>query len=200
MNELKIDWKKERPTDRQIIDLWQSIRFVPLNNFSDAAKTFMSSVELTHANGGIQIHKFKVKSNSHFDWFSSRNRLEEIKFVQKAVRHIDFKDYRKNLKITKDKPKVDLIHYWTDIYDIPSIIARTLAVGGAYKKINAQEAWRIGVEFVKEEFENRFDEFLVYQYAIPSANWFYDVAWDFSILIFDIKKNEVFLIDITDTD
>ncbi|MGX1927766.1 hypothetical protein [Flagellimonas sp. 2504JD4-2] len=200
MNELKIDWNQRRPTAQEITDLWKTIKFIPLNNWSEAALKLKSKLNETHSNGGAQFHKFKVESNLHFDWFSSRNRLDEIKFVRKAIRHDDLNEYRINLKIKENKPKVELVNYWTDIYDVPSILARTLAVGGAYKSINPQEAWKIGVDFVENEFENRFDEFNCFQFVVKSAEWFFDIAWDFSIAIFDVRKNELYLIDITDTD
>ena len=76
-----------------------------------------------------------------------------------------------------------------------------MGYGGAYKKaISSAIAWKIAIEFVENELENRFEDFDVYMLKIENAKWFYDVAWDYSFIITDSKKHEIIFMDITDTD
>ncbi len=59
----------------------------------------------------------------------------------------------------------------------------------------------LAVGFVEEAFQNRFNEVVAFDTEIiPAANWFYDVAWDHSKMLFDKRDYEITLIDITDTD
>ena len=75
-----------------------------------------------------------------------------------------------------------------------------MGLGGAYKSIDQRIAWTVATDFVKDEFENRFEEFNSYDFVIESSQWFFDIAWDFSTLLFDKRKNEIIIIDITDQD
>ena len=200
MEELQINWRQEKPDPSEFPEIWASIKLTPLHNWTKATEVLKEKISHTHCNGGIQLHKYKIEGNKQFDWFATRNRLEEIEFVKYILRHKDLQNYRDDLEISEDKPKFKLVKYWTDIYDLPGELTRIMAHGGAYKKILPQLAWNVATEFVKEEFENRFEEFSTFKIAVDSAKWFHDIAWDYSILLFDQRKYELVFIDITDTD
>ncbi len=102
----------------------------------------------THCNGGIQLHKYKIQANKHFDWFAQRNRLNEIDFLKNIFRHKDLEDYRSDLQIEDSKPKIKEIKYWTDIYELTGRLSRIMGLGGAYKNINQILAWTIASDFV----------------------------------------------------
>lgn len=199
MEELQIDWNQERPTDSEVTQLWKEIRISQLTNFSDGFEQLRKSINETHVNGGIQFHKFHLTGNKHFNWFASRNRLDEINFINKILNRPELEVYRKNLQINS-KPKFKRIGWSTDIFELPSILARKLNQGGAYKKLDSVTSWEIATDFVKQEFENRFDEFEMFNIAIENAEWFYDIAWDWTAMIYDKRKTELNIIDITDTD
>ncbi|MCB0512094.1 MAG: hypothetical protein R2760_02955 [Chitinophagales bacterium] len=200
MDELQIDWKQERPTSSELAGLWYSVKLTRLDNWTLATDTLKEKISETHCNGGIQIHKYKISANQHFDWFAQRNRLYEIDFLKNIFSHTDLEDYRSDLEIKGNKPKVKIVKYWTDIYELPGRLSRIMGLGGAYKSIDQRHAWTIANDFVKDEFENRFEEFNTYDFVIEAAQWFHDIAWDSSILLFDKRKYEIIIIDITDTD
>ena len=200
MDELQIDWKQERPTSSELIGLWNSIKLSRLHNWTASTSTLRDKISETHCNGGIQLHKYKISGNRHFDWFAQRNRLDEIDFLKNIFRHKDLEDYRTDLEIYNNNPKVKAIKYWTDIYELPGRLSRIMGLGGAYKSIDQRHAWTIATDFIKDEFENRFEEFNSYGFVIEEAQWFHDIAWDSSILLFDKRKYEIIIIDITDTD
>lgn len=197
---LEIDYTKERPSDSQVLQMWNEIKLLSLTEWSPSAKILKGKFEATHINGGIQLHKFQISDNQYLHWFSVRNRLNEIFFTQKIFCRPELDIYRKHLKIDDKKPKVKSEGWYTDIFDLAGILARILGQGGAYENLNANEAWETATNFVKDEFENRFNEFNRYTYEIINTNWFYDIAWDYSSLLFDKRKNQIILIDITDTD
>ena len=39
-----------------------------------------------------------------------------------------------------------------------------------------------------------------FTYKFENSGWFFDIAWDYSFLMFDKRTNQVIIIDITDTD
>lgn len=200
MNELEIDWKQERPTSSEVNGIWTTIRLSRLANWSQSTNILKEKISETHCNGGIQVHKYKVSSNPHFDWFAQRNRLDEIDFLKNILKHIDLEDYRNDLEIKDNKPEIKFLKYATDIYELPGRLSRIMGLGGAYKKIDQRQAWLVATDFVRDEFENRFEEFNSYDFLIGAAQWFHDIAWDYSILLFDKRKYEIIFIDITDTD
>ena len=105
-----------------------------------------------------------------------------------------------DLAIRENNPEVMHVKYWTDIYDLTGQLSRIMGLGGSYKNIDQKEAWTTASDFVKDEFENRFEEFNLYKFVIETAQWFHDIAWDHSFLLFDKRKYEIIIIDITDTD
>ena len=199
MSELEINWGQERPNQIQLVGLWTKMKFERLENWSESVDVLTEKIHETYVNGGIQLHRYQVSSNDYFNWFASRNRLDEVDFVKNVLTHNNLNDYREDLEI-KNKPEIKIPKSWTDMYDLPGRLARILGQGGAYKKINQKEAWKIATDFIESEFDNRFEEVLVFDFAIKNAAWFYDIAWDYSTMLFDKRKYTVTIIDITDTD
>lgn len=200
MDELEIDCNQERPTSSELVGLWNSIKLSRLHNWTSATTTLKEKISETHCNGGIQLHKYLVSGNQYFDWFVQRKRLDEIGFLENIFKHKDLEDYRIDLGLKDASSKVEHVQYWTDIYDLPGQLARIMTFGGAYKSINQTLAWMVASDFVKYEFENRFEEFSSYSYILETAQWFHYIAWDSSFLLFDRRKYEIIIIDITDTD
>lgn len=169
MDELEIDWKQERPASSEIVALWNSMKLSPPDNWTSSTNILKEKISETHCNGGIQLHKYKVSNNRHFDWFAKRNRLGEIDFLKNIFRHKDLGDYRTDLEIKGDKPEVKDVKYWTDIYELPGRLSRIMGLGGAYKNIDQRQACTIATDFIKDEFDNRFEEFNSYDFVIQSA-------------------------------
>ena len=199
MNELTVNWEQKRPTKSQILDFWSNTKFEKIDKWSKTADVFAEKIRETHVNGGIQLHKYRIKNNEYFNWFASRNRLCEIDFVQQTLWHKTLKNYINDLEI-KGKPEINLIEDFTDMYDLAGQLARILGQGGAHKKLNQKEAWNIATDFIESEFENRFKEVLLFNFTIRNAKWFYNMTWDYSFMLFDKRYNIVTIIDITDTD
>ncbi|WP_224997038.1 hypothetical protein [Cesiribacter sp. SM1] len=200
MSIIQPDWNQERPDPHQINEMWNRMQIAKIDEWSDATLTLMQKIKETHINGGLQIHKYQITADKSFDWFVSRNRLDEIDFVQNLIRRPELQNYRNKLKIGNDTLVAQTHKWWTDIYDLPGELARILGQGGAYHKLEADEAWSTATNFVKEEFQNRFDEFTSFSIEIENADWFYNIAWDYSTLIFDKRTYQTVIIDITDTD
>ncbi len=197
---LKIDYNSEVPTDKEIIQMWNDIKITELKDLNKHTLELKDKFPETHCNGGIQFHKYQISDNSCFQWFASRNRLSEIFFVKRLFNRPELKNYRLDLKIKTDKPKCKENQWHSDIFDLTGIISRMLNQGGAYRNLKAKDAWESALNFVNQEFENRFDEINRYTYHLEGSEWFYEIFWDYSTLLFDKRKNQILIIDITDMD
>ncbi|WP_179020054.1 hypothetical protein [Winogradskyella forsetii] len=197
---MKIDYNSEVPTDKEIIQMWNDIQITEINDWSKSMLELKSKFSETHCNGGIQLHKFQISDNSCLQWFASRNRLSEIYFIRRIFSRPELQNYRDDLKIKNDKPKCKESQWFSDIFDLTGIISRMLNQGGAYRNLNAKDAWESALNFVNEQFGNRFDEINRYTYNLEGSEWFYDIVWDYSTLLFDKRNNQIIIIDITDTD
>lgn len=200
MGDLQINWNQEKPTGRQLNVLWDDISIESIGTWTKSAEVLKSKIKETHSNGGLQLHKYKLKINDHFAWYSTRNRLDEIDFVNNFLKRPELASYRKDLEISLPMPDIKTTTIATDIYDLVGQLARMLGHGGAYKKLDPITSWTTASDFVREELQNRFEDFVTYGFVVENADWFYDIAWDSSTLLFDKRNNQVIIIDITDTD
>ncbi|MFV0394085.1 MAG: hypothetical protein ACK5LC_06780 [Coprobacillaceae bacterium] len=198
---MKIDWIQ----NKQVLShkkLWDTVSFIK-EDLDDISLALINKFALTHVNGGMQIHRYRIDSNSDIQWYIHRNRLQEIEFLKNLLSHKDLVDFRNDLDITIKNPNKDrLISYHTDIFSLVGSIARNLYQGGAYEHIECDDAWNTAITYVEEAFQNRFDEVLFMNTSIfeEPGSWFYDVAWDYSWILVDKRYNRVTLISITDTD
>ena len=83
-----------------------------------------------------------------------------------------------------------------------SALLNLLMNGGAYKKFekNKKIAKQLTNNFLEAIIENRFDDFKIYLSFEPWNKWYCDVAWDYTYILIDKKKEQFWLFCITDTD
>ncbi len=194
------DWNREKPTEEQSAVLWSNITIEPIDSWSNGAIFLKEKINETHLNGGLQLHKFKIHGDQDLNWFLMW-KVYQKDFVKDIINRPELQNYRKNLQIKDGVVEVKRSDNWyTDIYSLSGNLARTLGMGGAYNNLTPQKAWEVATQFIQEEFQNRFDEFLLYPFSIDSAQWFQRIAWDYSCMLFDWRNNQVIFIDITDTD
>jgi hypothetical protein len=81
-------------------------------------------------------------------------------------------------------------------------IASTLFNGGAYKRFQRSpiEAKIIAQELSDFIIGDRFAETILFTSYSPWSDWFFDVAWDRTWIIFDETMSRFWLICVTDTD
>ena len=199
-NRLKVNYTSEVPTDQEIVQMWKHITITELNDWSKSAEELSAKFSKTHINGGIQLHKYLISDHYCFQWFASRNRLSEIFFIKRFFNRPELANCRADLEIENDQPNCEEKEWSSDIFDLSGIISRLLYHGGAYGKLKVQDAWKTALSFVNDEFDNRFNEVNRFTFHSEDSAWFFYTAWDYSMLFFDKRTNEVIIIDITDTD
>ena len=76
-----------------------------------------------------------------------------------------------------------------------------LRAGGArFRFPGPTEAKRIGRAFVDALVGERHGDFAVYRSGCAWTRWFWDIAWDCTLLLIDARRAEIFLLCLTDTD
>ncbi|TXK85126.1 hypothetical protein FU659_05110 [Paenibacillus sp. N3.4] len=81
-------------------------------------------------------------------------------------------------------------------------IASKLCTGGAYRSFegSSKEAKNITSILSNFIFEDRYKESFVFTTNKAWSDWFFDIAWDFTWIVFDEHKSRLWLVCITDTD
>jgi len=190
-----------------------NVRLFPMSDFGDATKRLIEKFsQERYDDGGVQFHKFKIEiKDENFRDCLLGGGLPGYDFPEQIVYHNDLADYRENLEIQDQE--IDIPHkyppdpYWKSLFLLPGILAESASIRRAYSShrgysLPADLAWEVAVDFVKEAFQNRFDEVIWYNNIriINSSNWFRYKLNVYSIFILDKKKHEITIIDLMDDD
>jgi hypothetical protein len=188
---------EKAPTKEELYNLWNNMELEKVSNLTQYTQKLIEVINTLYCNGGIKVNKYRIIENNPINYYLFKDR----DFVQNIYRNKIILDSREYLKMNGELPKINIKGHFTDIYSLSGDLARIIGYGGAYSNgIEQTEAWKIAIEFVENEFGNRFKDFDFYIVEIENARWFYDVAWDYSFIIKDIRNYEIMFIDITDTD
>jgi hypothetical protein len=193
-NELSLQ-KGNNPIDNELLNnLWKNLKLEKINNWTNSANILINTMKNIFC--GVEFGKYKIIQNNPFNYYIMTHDFAENIYKNKQL--LNDKIY---LKLNGESPEITIKEHFNNIYTLSGDLAEITGYGGAYTKgIEQKESWKIAVEFVENEFEKRFEEFEYYKIIIENARWFYDVAWDYSFILADLRKNEIIFIDITDTD
>lgn len=153
-----------------------------------------------YTNGGVIIECFEVRNESVF---------QNLPFMED-----EYKDFFVNMLSSKDlvnalpELKLNTVHKNHIKMDMisPFIfdgeIAGTLFNGGAYKSFwgTPKEAKNIAMRFSEYILEDRYTDVVIYNSYTAWSDWYFDVAWDYTWMIFDEPKKRFWIICLTDTD
>jgi hypothetical protein len=200
-----IDWDEARPSLEELIGSWVSLDWeqVPLN--SPSVDRYLSQVRETHVNGGYLIGRWRaVRYSGVTAWFAARNRLEEYEMHRLLF---DSPVVRRDLSPLEIPVRLDRVP--GALKEIPGgalnldgILATTIVHGGAYKSFQgaASEAKRLADQAVAELTGRRYEDFRLDRTHKPWTPWFFDVAWDDTLVLTDYRNAEMTVLCLTDTD
>jgi hypothetical protein len=185
------------PTENELNILWENLKLKKINKRTKSAQILTDRIKSLYSNGGVELNKYKIVEKNHFNYYL----LKDKHFVENIYRNKYILNDRAYLNFKNELPKINIKEHFTDIYTLSGNLARIIAYGGAYNNGIGQDiSWEIATNFVKNEFGNRFEEFDCYYIEIENSEWFYNIAWDYSIIIVDKRNTEIVFMDITDTD
>lgn len=181
--------------------MWKEDTLKPIAINDPVINEFVDVFKNLYINGDVIVSCFHVTNHQVFQelpWWESDK----------------YNSYIKNLLTSTDiingVPKLNIstkIENNIELKNINSLIldgdfAIKMIKGGAYNKFKGrpQEAKTLGGEFCKCLFQGRFLDIQVFYSDKCWTNWFYDVNWDSTWIIFDGQEDKLWLICMTDTD
>ena len=200
-----IDWDEPRPSLRDLIDSWQLVDWSPVLIESPALDEYLHEVRRTHVNGGAVVGRWRAQRyNDVTAWFAARNRLDEYEMHRVLF---DAQSVRRTLgdleiPASLDRVPGGLSEVRGGALMLDGILARVIVSGGAYRAFDgpAIEAKNLARRVVDELFGSRLEDLRVDETFAAWAPWFYDVAWDETLVVTDYTRAEMTLLCFTDTD
>ncbi|MEQ4210447.1 hypothetical protein [Actinopolymorpha sp. B9G3] len=200
-----IDWDEPRPSIEELVGSWGSLDWEPVPIDSPSVDAYLSQVRDTHVNGGYLIGRWRAARYSDVTtWFAARNRLEEYEMhrllFDSPVVRADLSPLE--IPVRLDRVPGALKELPGGALNLDGILATIIVRGGAYKSFqrSAAEAKRLADEAVAALTGRRYEDFRLDRTHEPWTPWFFDVAWDHTLVLTDYRKAEMTVLCVTDTD
>jgi hypothetical protein len=201
MELLEPDWKQIRPTAIEVHQMCEQIQLTLACLPDYPFETFLQRLRKSHDQGGAYLAAFDVGPNSVFDWFASRNRLEDEELLDQLLSHPTIRQAFPELLIpTSRKIKSELAMASQFLFD--GALAQALYQGGAYHEAqgDGREEKTFSLEVCDAMFGLRFGEVSYYVTYGAWTPWFRGIAWDLTAVLFDRRARKLWVTAITDTD
>lgn len=199
------DWDQPRPAIADLIASWQFLKWSPVPMKSAALDEYLGEVRRTHVNGGVLVGRWRAERYSDVTaWFAARNRLHEYEMHRLLF---DSRTVRGQLDELQIPAAVDRVP--GGLSEVPGgalmldgMLARVIVSGGAYRAYAgpAIEAKQLSGRVVDEIFGRGLGHLRVDETSAPWTPWFFDVAWDRTIVVTDFSRAEMTVLCFTDTD
>jgi hypothetical protein len=207
---LEPDWNQERPS---FDDAHAAVRklAVTAEELDDPVfRDFQGqlSQRYTHA-GGAYFAAFRIAADPVFDWFASRNRLNEGQILRRFLGH---PAVRKSLPMLSENPadfgqapRGDLKapnFKMENSFLLDGKLAQLLYLGGPYWSSTGtgREEKELALTVCDVLFESRYAEMSLYNAYEAWAPWFKGIAWDMTSVLFDKRLRRAFVLVTTDSD
>ena len=179
------------------IKAWSGLKLHLISVEDQIIKETIQILAEARVNGGALIYCFEIPDNLIY-WYpkedinnffsnlllsdSARNAMPELKIGDEFTCQPGFEQVRPFL--------------------FEGDIAESLYYGGAYKKYQGTptEAMEIARKFCKAIYSERMLDVGIYKTYDNWTEWFYDVAWDVTWVLFDKSLKRLWVICLTDTD
>lgn len=196
---LEPDWSQERPSFEESLRIWDQPVFTPNREPSRVPDEFLAISRSIFSNGGVLFARFDIADDPRMAWFLSRNRLDEISFLDHLLTSQALRSELPQLRTRRDAP---VKWEWTTPYTLDGELAWTLMFGGAYKSFegSGEEAKKIGKAAGERLFDHRYEDVLLYKSFTPWSDWFCEIAWDITWVGLDKSEKTAWILCTTDTD
>lgn len=189
---------------QKIKNAWKNLNLIPIR-MPSSVETYLHKLACHYQNGAIYFLHFKTDNcNELSDLFSHDNwiysKIHEEIWIHPTISNLLPK--LNNIKIDKNTFE------YSNYFELTSLLASILHNGGAYTsldhRINREICFNLAFDVAKDILPNNSndpnEEIILINVNIPWCDFFYDIAWDYSIITFCkvAKLFSVFLI--TDTD
>ncbi len=197
---------------QEVGEIVQRLQLTRISVKNDASQILLDRYLETHPNGKILLAGFQVQSDEEFEYFVSRRWLAPYDVYSAMLSGKEVREALPELEIPVALP-TDFFQFpfskgpsgcftWKSPFTFDGDLAHDLWHGGAYWKPSGdgRTEKQFALAFCKAIFEERFAEIEYYRCSDAWTNWFYDVAWDWTAILFDSRLRNLWVLAATDTD
>jgi hypothetical protein len=141
-----------------------------------------------------------VGPDSIFDWFASRNRLDDERLIDSLFVHPTIREALSEVQIPESKVETGL--KMADPFLLGGRLAHVLYHGGAYTRAGGDGRVDndLALQVCDAIFGLRFGELSLLESFDAWTPWFKGIAWDATVALFDRRLRRLSILAITDTD
>jgi hypothetical protein len=156
-------------------------------------------------NGGVLVGRWRAERyNDVTAWFAARNRLDEYEMHRLLFDSQTVRWQLADLAIPASLDRVPggLSEVPGGALMLDGMLARTIVSGGAYRAFQGPAilAKNLARRVVDEVFGSQLEDLRVDETFAPWTPWFFDVAWDQTLVVTDYARAEMTVLCFTDTD
>lgn len=200
MEVLQPDWNQDKPTPSAVSEMLTALEIRPIVLSDPIFETFLARLRSSHCNGGVHLFCFEVGASKVFDGYTAGNRWDCDGFVDTLLTHPVILN---SLQIIEAPQTFITGLTQKNGFLLDEYFANLLYRGGAYSPTpsgDGREEKRMALSVCNAIFGLRYGEVFYAVSYEPWTPWFYDVAWDGTVLLFDKRLRRLWLFVITDTD
>ena len=197
---LEPDFTQPVPSTAELIQFWKEADFsVSMRSFPFTLK-YVQELQRRYANGRVVFASFQSAVHKVFDWYASRNRPGELLFFQNFWHTPTPARILSELAVppVNDDPGFQLRSSFT----FAGELALSLYSGGAYHRSHGSgaEEMRLAEQTAHELIQDRFSEVSMFVSYAAWSGFFFDIAWDVTWILFDLRDRSIHILAATDTD
>jgi len=177
--------------------LWSDVHYAEQPLADPRLEAYLAALRPLYANGRVLLRCFQPTDTVAFH-SASRHDLRGFDHLLSAFLGApSIQVFLRELQIPSPL-KLPTFHHYS-AYEMEGALTITLLRGGAYQKFpgTVDEARRLSREFVTAIGH---DYAQVFKLEGAWADWFYDVAWDSSFVVYDPQRMKWWVLCMTDTD
>jgi hypothetical protein len=195
----QIPKNRETPTFKEVRNTLNSTQILPVQIKSPILQEFLARLRKNYANGGAHLLCFEIGPSETYDFYTRRNRWSFDAHIDLLLEHPAILSQLTAIQATAPV-KSGLRQENSFLLD--GYFAALLHSGGAYThpQGDGHEEKELAINVCREIFGLRYGEISLDKSGMAWTPWFYDIAWDLTIVIFDKRLRRMWLLVITDTD
>ncbi|MEL6431645.1 MAG: DUF6183 family protein [Planctomycetota bacterium] len=188
------------PTVPETLQMFRELECQRLPSVSEAESAFVEALGTCYANGEVRYASFHVAPHPVFDLLEERGRLVESGFMHHVW------SLPAVAEVFRCAPREGALPYARSAFgnltalDLDGFLARTLHEGGAYESTAAPVAQSLARACADAMVDGRLDGANVFATNEPWCDFFYDVAWDVTLVTFVPQTRRLRVLIATDTD
>lgn len=169
---------------------WRDVEYRLDDFHDDRLDTIVRALETTHVNGGVLLRCFRPLLGARFGEAHQQDLRGVEHWLQCFLECETVRDLIPELKIPS--PLGELPPFTTyGAYEFEGALIPLVLRGGAYvgSSISENDARTFARGFVDALVGDRRDQITIFRLDGAWTDWFYDIAWDATFVVFDLRPS-----------